>query len=78
LTQPGCVRELVRSEGLESATSCWFEPRPKVGLVRFGTAILLVPLQRVPPPKESVKEFLENRRLLKSIAVLPGFAIALE
>jgi hypothetical protein len=27
------------------------------------TAILFVPFHRVPPPKESMKEFLENRRL---------------
>ena len=33
------------------------------------TAILLVPLHRVPPPKESMKGVLENRCLLISIAV---------
>ena len=33
------------------------------------TAILLVPLHRVPPPKESMKGVLENRCLLISIAI---------
>ena len=33
------------------------------------TAILLVPLHRVPPPKEAMKGVLENRCLLISIAV---------
>jgi hypothetical protein len=41
------------------------------------TAILLVPLHRIPPPKESMKEFLENRRLLKSILVLAETATVL-
>jgi hypothetical protein len=44
---------------------------------KVRTAILLVSLHRIPPPKESMKEFLENRRLLKSILVLAEFATVL-
>jgi hypothetical protein len=61
-----------------SDSNCFSETRAQVRLVRFGTAILLVPLHRIPPPKESMKAFGENRRLLKSIAFLAEFTIALE
>ena len=42
------------------------------------TAMLLVPFHRVPPPKESMKKLVENRRLLMSILVLAKSAIVLE
>jgi len=42
------------------------------------TAMLLVPFHRVPPPKESMKKLVENRRLLTSILVLAKSAIVLE
>jgi hypothetical protein len=41
------------------------------GVTKVLTATLLVPLHRIPPPKESMKCSAENRRLLMSIAVLP-------
>jgi len=37
---------------------CTARDRPKI-----LTAIVLVPFHRAPPPKESMKVFLENRRL---------------
>ena len=41
------------------------------------TAILLVAIHRIYPPKESMKVFLENRRLFMSIRVLAHSAIRL-
>jgi hypothetical protein len=43
---------------------------PEVGKVRtYEPAILLVPLHKVPPPKESMKESVENRGLNMRIPV---------
>jgi hypothetical protein len=42
------------------------------------TAMLLAPFHQIPPPKESMKKLVENRRLLTSILVLAEYAIVLE
>jgi hypothetical protein len=45
---------------------------------KLQAAILPVPFHRIPPPKESMKESVENRRLLTSILVPGESAIYLE
>jgi hypothetical protein len=45
---------------------------------RMLTAMLLAPFHRIPPPKESMKKLVENRRSLMSILVLAEYAIVLE
>jgi hypothetical protein len=47
-------------------------------LLKALTATPLVPLHRIPPPKESMKCSAENRRLKMRIAVLWKIAMVLE
>jgi hypothetical protein len=47
----------------------WYGRRKRVGEGKGNvllTAIFLVPSHRIPPPKESMKAFLENRRLKRA------------